>query len=816
MSKINRRITSVIGTLLLITNFSFAQLSAPQVKNIFGGRINAIKGYAKTADTSRIFIATESANSIFYADVYANTPSPTFGDFHVMPGVDANAGYGANIYYMAVNPNSGSIFFVSNSRLLSSNPSSATVINIYNADINGLLIEGNYIFFTESGRFHFGTVDASDNFSENSSSPLALSGIGRQNSITIDPLTNYMYIFSGDISPILLKINSTYTTISGSSTVTDISPTTLTSTVSWTAFNISPDGTFYLIGHAGQDKYYAYSTNSGATWTDQFIGNSGMTWNNIDFAGNAFSYVIYCSNIFNDNNGASTDWHLFGESGFDTHPNDGAVLTDPINDRIVYMTTDQGIGASTDQGYTIFEIDNGIEAVQVNDFSMTPSKTRAWIAAKSGIRRVDNYLTSPTWTNALFPTGDGSPYHSIEMGHADSNIVYAGNLRIYKSTDNGSMWTKVFTPEDPPYNFPSIEIFANAIEECKWNTNIVMAGFEMQDSLHKGGLFVSEDAGNTWQQILIKASTIGEDVDVTDIVFNLESPDTVAYVSVKYELASPQGYSIYRLVKNGSTWIPSQDMNSSNTSTGSVIVASLSDIQLSVTGDTIFTAGTDAGNNHPTVYYKDLNGSGLWTPFDPTGFPFGNTESPAVTIGKDTLYAAVDNEVYYYDLKAGTSWQLGYTYPVGTKINFLYYDDLLVGTSIGLYGQKGLGTTEVNATDNVVVKGFELSQNYPNPFNPTTVIKYSIPASAVIPNPRRGGESQGISSPPSQGRNDITNVSLKVYDILGREVAVLVNEKQAPGNYSVQFNAIKLSSGIYFYRLSSGDFTNVKKMILMK
>lgn len=84
--------------------------------------------------------------------------------------------------------------------------------------------------------------------------------------------------------------------------------------------------------------------------------------------------------------------------------------------------------------------------------------------------------------------------------------------------------------------------------------NIVMAGFEIQGS-DKGGLFVSEDYGNTWSQILLKASSIGSDVDVSDIIFVNESGNTVAYVGAIYDLSSPQGRSVYRIVKNGSTWL---------------------------------------------------------------------------------------------------------------------------------------------------------------------------------------------------------------------------------------------------------------------
>ena len=85
---------------------------------------------------------------------------------------------------------------------------------------------------------------------------------------------------------------------------------------------------------------------------------------------------------------------------------------------------------------------------------------------------------------------------------------------------------------------------------------------------------------------------------------------------------------------------------------------------------------------------------------------------------------------------------------------------------------------------------YSLQQNYPNPFNPATKITYTLPKAG--------------------------NVQLKVYDILGREVSTLVNEVKQPGVYTVEFNASNLASGIYFYRILSGNFTAVKKMVLVK
>ena len=102
----------------------------------------------------------------------------------------------------------------------------------------------------------------------------------------------------------------------------------------------------------------------------------------------------------------------------------------------------------------------------------------------------------------------------------------------------------------------------------------------------------------------------------------------------------------------------------------------------------------------------------------------------------------------------------------------------------------GLITDVEDENENQIVLNYNLAQNYPNPFNPTTKIEYRIKESS--------------------------KVELKVYDILGSEVAVLVDEYQDAGNYSIDFNAANLSSGVYFYRIKSGDFTSIKKMILLR
>lgn len=98
--------------------------------------------------------------------------------------------------------------------------------------------------------------------------------------------------------------------------------------------------------------------------------------------------------------------------------------------------------------------------------------------------------------------------------------------------------------------------------------------------------------------------------------------------------------------------------------------------------------------------------------------------------------------------------------------------------------------TPVSVEEETIVDQFKLGQNYPNPFNPSTRISYSVPNASLI--------------------------NLKVYDILGNEVVVLVNEEKQAGSYEIDFNAAELTGGVYLYQLTTNSFVDTKKMILIK
>ena len=102
-----------------------------------------------------------------------------------------------------------------------------------------------------------------------------------------------------------------------------------------------------------------------------------------------------------------------------------------------------------------------------------------------------------------------------------------------------------------------------------------------------------------------------------------------------------------------------------------------------------------------------------------------------------------------------------------------------------------------------VPRVFALEQNYPNPFNPTTGVRFQVGQTL-----RPAGGRTGVP-----GAND---VNITVFDLLGREVKILVNERKAPGVYEVSFDASGLSSGVYFYRMTAGSFSQMRKMMLIK
>ncbi len=157
------------------------------------------------------------------------------------------------------------------------------------------------------------------------------------------------------------------------------------------------------------------------------------------------------------------------------------------------------------------------------------------------------------------------------------------------------------------------------------------------------------------------------------------------------------------------------------------------------------------------------------------------------TVGLDSIIKGVKTT------NGGLSWVYFNTglntindfYFIDPNTGFIYNDDTLLMTTNG-----GGIPTSVNELNSNLPKISSLHQNYPNPFNPSTKIKFDIPKGSLV--------------------------KLKIYDMLGREVATLVNEKLNPGTYEYEWNGINLPSGVYFYKLESENFIETKRMVLVK
>lgn len=146
---------------------------------------------------------------------------------------------------------------------------------------------------------------------------------------------------------------------------------------------------------------------------------------------------------------------------------------------------------------------------------------------------------------------------------------------------------------------------------------------------------------------------------------------------------------------------------------------------------------------------------------------------------------AEDNS-FFSGPAAPAPWEFTHTFT--TVDSFPYYCE--PHQSMGMTGAIVVRNPVGVNDDETIVNQFKLEQNFPNPFNPSTIINYSVPVTAFV--------------------------TLKVYDILGNEIAVLVNETKQAADYQINFNASELKSGIYFYQLRAGSLVETQKMTLIR
>lgn len=196
------------------------------------------------------------------------------------------------------------------------------------------------------------------------------------------------------------------------------------------------------------------------------------------------------------------------------------------------------------------------------------------------------------------------------------------------------------------------------------------------------------------------------------------------------------------------------------------------------------------GSYYPGYIYRSTDQGKTWT-----HKVFNETFYSIYFSSALTGYASCGNNIMRKTTDGGLNWFNTYSISYGYSISLCFINDQ-TGYGVGYYGQIIKTTTgggvliSVEPQSYVVPRTYNLYQNYPNPFNPTTKIKFDIPKAM--------------------------NASLKIYDIIGREVSVIVNDFLIPGTYAFDFNGSNLSSGVYFYVLTGEGFVESKKMLLVK
>jgi photosystem II stability/assembly factor-like uncharacterized protein len=375
-----------------------------------------------------------------------------------------------------------------------------------------------------------------------------------------------------------------------------------------------------------------------------------------------------------------------------------------------------------------------------------------------------NWNIIPLPSNVLYLRG---------LKFVDSNTVIGFNsFYIVRSTNSGLNWTASNIPYQSFYSVAS-------------RGNTVLLGGALR-------IIRSTDKGLSWS--VIDLQTIYPSAEINSLTFT--GLDTCYAVS--FESNPPFGYigRIFKSINDGMNWAVLYQANG----------ISLKSVHF-VNSNTGFVCSDFASSSVPNFYYTS-NAGANWTVTTQNYMMANCVYFTGVDAGYLGVYGGADAylkkstdhgqvwnnqfvvhgtggyscEIYSITFNnANTGWFCGYRSGTGGVI--------FKTTDAG-------GPVDVFEENNIEPKSFLLSQNYPNPFNPTTKIKFDIPASLSF--------GEGLS------------VRLYIFDILGREVATLVNEQLRPGSYEAEWDGSNFASGIYFYSIQTDQFTQTKKMVLMK
>jgi len=379
-----------------------------------------------------------------------------------------------------------------------------------------------------------------------------------------------------------------------------------------------------------------------------------------------------------------------------------------------------------------------------------------------------------TWTNVC-SFGPGEIIYTLAYY---GNDIYAGTWggKIYKSTDGGKNWIVINTGMNVSFI---------------WSLNI--SGGVIFAATEKG---VYKFNGSAW----ILTSLSGKDVHAL-----------VSYNGTLY--AGTWGFGIFKSTDLGSTWIPFNDGLGAFLTIQSLTITSNGNIFAGTAGGGIFKCSDGTNWNKiacaynmiwslastSTTIFAGTYGDGLYKSTD-GGITFTKVTSLNVTfvysmsvdLSGKIYVSSLTNGVYMSSDNGNTWTSLGMSgYGVSAMVVNPSSDDIYVGTKEGQVYKISGNNNVTSVGDNYTTPTeYKLAQNYPNPFNPSTTIEFVVPQAGMY--------------------------SLKVYNTLGQEVANLVENELASGLHKVTFDASRLASGMYIYKLSGNNVNVSKKMILMK
>ena len=389
------------------------------------------------------------------------------------------------------------------------------------------------------------------------------------------------------------------------------------------------------------------------------------------------------------------------------------------------------------------------------------------------------------WTQTNGPYGGNISALAV----SGTNLFAVTGGGVFLSTNNGTSWAAV---NSGLYNNP---VYALAVS----GTNLFAGTY--------GGVFLSTNNGTSWTAV---------NSGLTDAyVFALAVSGTNLFAGTFF------GNGVFLSTNNGTSWIAvNSGLNNNDVNALAVSDTNLfagiygSGVFLSTNNGTSWTA-VDSGLTKFDVHALAVSGTNLFAgEYGPGAFLSTNngTKWKTVNSGLTTNFSAYINalEVFdknlfagttngvYLSTNDGTSWTTVDSGLTNTDVLSFAVSPVTGGTNLfaGTYGsgvwrrQLSEMVTEVEENQTKIPNSFALEQNYPNPFNPSTNITFSV--------------------------GTYSYTSLQVYDLLGREVATLVNEKKPAGTYTMRWNASGFPSGVYFYRLRIGSLTETKKLVLLR